>query len=413
MKRIFALLLALALFATLAVGCDEEAASPTQATQATEATAQPTLSADQQAILRERRDAVESYMRTMATYLWRAEETIDYFTSGQTILHIEEGRLYRGIPYTHASSNLSAFSGFAVAEENGIATIGGIHPDMMGNTSVRRLGNDCSGAVENSWAILGAEINPKITTYMCPNQGYLRVGDYYAPQDNNKGSSGLCAANGEEVMFRSYALLQKADAVVYAKSSGHTMLVVSNHVVQAEDGSIDGSESYITTLHQTRAYIKEETKAFDEALGEDVYQTYGIDDVYTYAELFEQGYLPITCQALTDPNWEIPTPTVTDSVAQPTADAMFEGEFLSNYFISFVDFTVTDRQGNVVQQARAFPDRNDLRSFPLSEFIANPVMIQGKVDLSILPAGTYDVSFVCQIVTGERFPLRQLEYTCQ
>lgn len=411
MKKLLAFFLVLLLLASCLWGC-EEAAEPTASTTTVEAT-ESMLDAESAAILTQRRQLVMDYMRSMANYMWRAEETVDYYTSGQTVLHIEAGRLYRGIPYTHAANSLNAFSGFATGETDGVASVGGLQPNILGHLKDARVGNDCSGAVESAWAQLGGEFDAKITTYMTPDYGILRVGDYYAPADNNKGSNGLCVANGEQVMFESYAKLQMADAVVYAKSSGHTMLVSSNTVVRTEDGTVDGTQSYITTVHQTRSYISKETKAFEKAYGEDVYQIYGIDDVYTYADLYKKGYLPITIQALVDPEWEIPVPAVTDSVAQPKADAMFEGEFVSNYFISFVDFIVKDAQGNAVQQARAFADRQSIRNFKVSELLGDPTQMQGSIDLSVLPAGTYDVSFVCQIVTGESFTVRQLQYTCE
>lgn len=406
MKKLISLLLFLCLLLSFA-GCGE--AAPAETTAATESVT-ATLSAEDMAILSQRRQLVEDYMRSMANYLWRAEETIDYFTSGQTVLHIEAGRLYRGIPYTHAANTLNTYTGFEIGQTDGIATVSGIHPNLLGHLKDPRVGNDCSGAVETAWAQLGVDIQPSITTYMIPANGFIRLGDFYAPAENNKGSNGICVANGEQVMYESYALLQQSDAVVYAKASGHTMLVTGNTLVRAEDGTVDGEKSYITTVHQTRTYMKDDTKAFDETLGEDVYQIYGIDDTYTYAALFEKGYLPMTCQALIDPNWEIPEPTVTDSLTQPTGEAMFEGEFVSNYFISFVDLVVKDAQGNVVQQARAFSDRDSIRNFKLSGFVADPTLVQGTADLSQLPAGTYDVTFVCQIVTGENFTVRQLQF---
>ena len=411
MKKLLALSLAFILLVSCLLGCEQNAA-PTTAAPTTQAT-EPTLDAESAAILTQRRQLVADYMRSMANYVWRAEETVDYFTSGQTILHIEAGRLYRGIPYTHAANTLNAFCSFTTENADGTATLSGIHPNLMGNLKDARVGNDCSGAVQTAWAQLGADIQPKITTYMIPANGFIRLGNFYAPAENNKGSNGLCVANGEQVMYESYAFLQLADAVVYAKASGHTMLVTGNTVVRKEDGTIDGENSFITTVHQTSSYMKKETKAFDETYGEDVYQIYGIDDVYTYAKLFESGYLPLTCQALTDPNWQIPEPAVTDSVTQPGAENMFEGEFVSNYFISFVDCIVKDESGAVVQQARAFSDRDSIRNFRLSGFQADPTMVQGGVDVSLLPAGTYEISFVCQIVTGESFTVRQLQYICE
>lgn len=411
MKKLLALSLAFILMVSCLLGCEQNAA-PTTAAPTTQAT-EPTLDAESAAILTQRRQLVADYMRSMANYVWRAEETVDYFTSGQTILHIEAGRLYRGIPYTHAANTLNAFCSFTTENADGTASLSGIHPNLLGNLKDARVGNDCSGAVQTAWAQLGADIQPIITTYMIPANGFIRLGNFYAPAENNKGSNGLCVANGEQVMYESYALLQLADAVVYAKSSGHTMLVTGNTVVRKEDGTIDGENSFITTVHQTRSYMKNETKAFDETYGEDVYQIYGIDDVYTYAKLFESGYLPLTCQALTDPNWQIPEPAVTDSLAQPGPQNMFEGEFVSNYFISFVDCIVKDESGAVVQQARAFSDRDSIRNFRLSGFVDDPTMVQGRVDVSLLPAGAYEISFVCQIVTGESFTVRQLQYICE
>ena len=71
------------------------------------------------------------------------------------------------------------------------------------------------------------------------------------------------------------------------------------------------------------------------------------------------------------------------------------------------------RNIHVVQQARAFSDRDSIRNFRLSGFVDDPTMVQGGVDVSLLPAGAYHISFVCQIVTGESFTVRQLQYICE
>ena len=71
----------------------------------------------QQDVISQRRDAAESYMRKMATYMWRAEEDIFYTRDSKVlteedlenftgdVLKIKKGRLYRGIPYSYAGAS--------------------------------------------------------------------------------------------------------------------------------------------------------------------------------------------------------------------------------------------------------------------------------------------------------------------
>lgn len=412
MKKLLSVLLILAILAGCLAACGGEPATPSVTQTDPTESAAATLSAEEEAILAQRRDLVESYMREMANVLWRAEDTMEYYRSDFIPINIVAGRLYRGIPYAHAAAGLESFVGFSTGEDGGILSIGGLHPDMLGSKfdNIRRVGNDCSGAMQVAWAQLGADIEPSWTAYMAPATGFIRVGNYVAAEDNNKGSAGVCSANGEQTMYEAYALMQKADAAVY---DGHTMMVVSVQVERNSDGTIDGEKSFATVLHQTGSYIVKETKAYDEALGEDVYQTYGIDDEYTFAYLFEKGVLPVTCRAFIDPTFEIPEPAVTDSLTQPGQEDLFAGEFVSNYFISFVDVTVTDASGAVAQQARAFADRKSIRNFQLSEFTGDPNRIMGAVDTAQLAPGTYTVRFVCQIVTGQRFDVRQVTVTVE
>jgi len=156
-----------------------------------------------------------------------------------------------------------------------------------------------------SWAAAGADVPLVSTLLMCPDNGFLHVGEFSASFDHV--SSEEIRANAPEVMYDAYALLQKADAVVCRKNaSGHTRLVIGVHVVHNADGSIDPAASYAETLEQTRGFIRREHKSFDEKLGEDVYDICG-NVKYTFANLYETGYMPITCRAFTDPA-PIPAP---------------------------------------------------------------------------------------------------------
>jgi len=234
MKKLLALFLTLILILSTFTACGEQ---PT-------ATTEPTgLSAEEQAVLQERRDVAEGYMRSMATVLWRAGESVDYF-KGQGDLHIVEGRLYRGIPYAYCAGNDSVFLGFSQGQEDGIHQIQGLTMDLMGRNDdkVRRVGNDCSGSILVSWAQVATSFQSKNTQYMVPENGFLRVGEYKSSDTDNAKSEEMCVENGPIVMYNAYAQLQKADAVVHRTATyGHVMMVTSVHVEYNSKGNIDGN----------------------------------------------------------------------------------------------------------------------------------------------------------------------------
>ena len=406
MKKLIAFLLALVMLVGIFAACEQAPA---------ETTAPGGLTAEEQAILQQRRDTAEAYMRSMATVLWRAGEDVDYF-KGQGDLHIKAGRLYRGIPYAYAAGNDAVFLGFSQGEENGIHQIQGLTMDLMGRNDdyIRRVGNDCSGSVLVSWAQVATSFQSKNTQYMVPENGFLRVGEYKSSDSDNTDSKAMCEENGVLTMFAAYAQLQKADAVVHRTATyGHVMMVTSVHVEYNAKGNIDANKSYITTLHQTNGYLQKEAKAYDEALGEDVYQTFGIDDKVYFYELYSEGYLPITCKEFIDPSLTYPEAEVKDSLENPTIDDLFAGEFTSNLFISLLDITVKNGAGETVQQARGFTDRKSFNTLPLTEFIDNPTRTVGKVDVSLLEAGEYTVTYELELVNGQRFVVRELTFTAQ
>ncbi len=412
MKKLFSVVVLFALLLSCFAGCGE-VAMPTETGATTEAAA--ILSAEELAVLAERRDIAESYMRHMATILWRAGESVDYF-KGQGDLHIVEGRLYRGIPYAYAAGNDAVFLGFSQGEENGIYQISGLTMDLLGRNDdkIRRVGNDCSGSVLISWGQVATSFMSKNTQYMTPENGFLRVGEYKSSDTDNANSKAMCEENGVITMFEAYAQLQKADAVVRRTDSfGHVMMVTSVHVERNKKGNIDGNKSYVTLLHQTNSYLQKEAKEFDPEYGEDVYQTFGIDDKRFFFELFADGYLPITCLEFIDPNATINEPNVVDSIKEPTLDNLYEGEFIASRFISIVDVTVTDAAGQAVQTARAFGDRNSFFNFQLSEFVNYPTRIVGTLDVQALQSGTYTITYECELVTGERFTVRQFEFAVE
>ena len=176
------------------------------------------ISAEQ--TLEQRRQAAFDYMMSMATVMWRATEDITY-TYGTSTAPIKAGRLYRGLPYTYARGDLSTFMDFAgQPDEKGVYPISGLttqHLDGSGRHA--RIGNDCSGAVNAAYGSVGASVSICSASTTVPDGGYLRVGyDLYTtkPSDStNADNKEMCVANGEQVMYQSYANMTSTNIYSY------------------------------------------------------------------------------------------------------------------------------------------------------------------------------------------------------
>ena len=441
MKNAICLLLAALLLLTL-VACGETtspavseppAASDTSdqpekpaepdTTAAPEEPAEPeklTLTPEEQAVLQQRRDTAEAAMRAMATVLWQAQEDVEYSLSSgvpyaeaaaNKQLAVRAGRIYRGMIYSYGNSSLEAFMGYTGEPKKGVYPLSGL--DWLavgGKSSLPRIGNDCSGALVSAWNSTGATVPAKATNLMCADNGFLPVGEYVSdPAENADTHLVTTQKNGEQVMYRAYAQLQKADGVVRRKgSSGHARMVVSTHTEYNDDGTINGDRSYIIALEQTSTLQRSEKMVFDTRLQKMVYAIYGVDVMYSYRKLYTDGYLPITCRELIDPT-PIPEPLVIDSLTAHGADTLFAGTLTATRCISHVTVTVTDGAGNVVCQATAPAVRGKLTSFDMS-LLAGGQGVRGSADLTPLQSGSYRCSTVCHLLTGEEVTVRDFNF---
>lgn len=381
----------------------------------------PVLTAEEQAVLQQRRDTAEATMRAMATVLWQAQEDVEYSLSSgvpyaeaaaNKRLAVRAGRIYRGMIYSYGNSSLDAFMGYTGAPEGGVYPLSGL--DWLavgGKASLSRIGNDCSGALVSAWNSTGATVPAKATNLMCADNGFLPVGEYISdPAQNADTHLVTTQQNGEQVMYRAYAQLQKADGVVRRKgSSGHARMVVRNHTEYNADGTINGDRSYIIALEQTSTLQRGEKRVFDTRLQKTVYAIYGVDVMYTYQKLCADGYLPITCREFIDPA-PIPEPQVTDSLTAHSADTLLAGTIHANRCISHVTVTVTDGAGNVVCQAAAPAVRGKLTAFDMS-LLAQGQGVRGSADPAALKPGSYHCTTVCRLLTGEEVTVRDFDFT--
>ena len=387
---------------------------------------QPKSAADQSnqtgdAVLMARRDAAESYMRKMATVLWRSDVDANYsleldktYDQASTRIPVKAGRVYRGLPYTFQYSNPDGFLSFAGEKTDGVYNVSGLEfmTAPAGGTvgADFRLGNDCGSAVGAAWASVGSGTGTPYIKTWTPENGFLPVGEYVSPESIEDTDTFVKEHNGEQVMYKAYAQLQKADAVIHNSGSNHVRMVVSVEVAYNEDGTIDGAHSYVTCLEQTKTRVMAEKKYCDPVLDEFVYEIYGVDIEYTFNQLYSDGYLPVTCAVFVDPA-PVPEAEITDSLSRHSAATLLEGTLRSNRSIACVTVTITDREGKTVQQATLMPHRETTMELNMSDFVTHVGRgVQGGVDPAALQSGRYHCAVVCKLVSGEVLTARDFDF---
>lgn len=426
MKKWFSIL---CLAALLLTGCGEVQTPETEPKETTVPTTAPTeLSEEEkQQILQSRRDTAEAHMRYMMSFLWQTDVSIDYsykvnsvgasFDDPGQILHLEAGRVYSGMPYTHGSGGAESFLSFGEPDEKGVIQMTGLTSELLsggGSTkpnNMARLSNDCADAVGWAWSRVGNSFTFTMTQNMTADRGCLPVGNYKTVEGNYKKTKDIVKENGETVMYEAYACLQKADGVVCYNGSGHAMMIAQVNVVR-NGGTIDPEESFVLVHEQFTSNAKKELTRVDEETGLTVYCLGGVDRKYTFAQLFKKSYLPITIKELVDPSPTAPAELV-DSQKEHTRETLFEGSISCQYKICSVTVTVTDEGGTTVQKATCFPTEAERYMFRMEHF-TDPVeqaVIRGSLSLSDLTPGTYRVVVDCIVGTGETLTARDFTFT--
>ena len=394
-----------------------------------------TFTEEEKRLLQDRRDTAEAYMRSMANVLWRATEDLTWTTKHHIVneellaeyclekrpLKMCAGRLYRGIPYSFSGCSPYTFFKFLGGkDEKGHPKVEGLHWRNLngGAKSTGRIGNDCSSAVQQSWMFVGGNFAPAGTGSMVASLGYIPVGSYKNEYTQYEDTTCIVAENGNDVMFASYAELRNADAIVRRQdNAGHTMMITSVNVVYDENGAIDGEKSYVTVVHQTAAYTREQAFEYDEAIGENVYKVYGIDDVFTFNTLIEKGYLPVTCDVLIDPGAKPKEVWIKDSVTEYSFDNILEGEFTSNEPMSFVNIVITDQKGLEVGNQVCFYIRQSERTefkFQMRQFVTETDFNKlGTLDLNKLTPGTYHCTHTLTGLFGSEYVMRDFDFTIE
>ncbi len=358
MKKTLLLILSALLLVMCLVACGDTADTPS-GDETPETTKKPTTSNkfEPEIIPADKIDARQAavdYMYEMSSIEWTPAEDIDS-ASVQPTLFYKAGVKYTGMMYVTGSQTRTDADGFrAQLDENGVYT-GPANPK-------EGFGNHCSSSISLSYARVSSKAKFNHTTKMMPNAnaGMKALGNYL--YDEKDATTDLIFAKNRDldVFSEGYALLEKGDAILYCDGkTGHTRMIIENHVEKNAQDKIDIKKSYVVTIEQT--------SSFDETRTDRVVTTWYVEHKYTYAQLIETRYIPLTFEGFE--NYDNATGDNTFSVksantAKNITSGKLKGIVRSDYVeINSVTCEVFDKSGNVVVSQNLVNNGNDMTAF--------------------------------------------------
>ena len=161
-------------------------------------------------------------------------------------------------------------------------------------------------------------------------------------------------ANGDQIMFQSYAALKPADGLVHYSTAGHVIMCSSVPVVvNNPDGTINGEESYITYMDQGQRWHE-----MEQSNGAKYRVQGGVHVKSTFNSLLKSGYLPFTIKEFlgTDPVEKAETKLGIEIGETVTANELKNAPLTTNYPISHVIATVEDADGKEIYKYTSYAD---------------------------------------------------------
>ena len=354
----------------------------------------------------EAREAVVAFWRYCKTALWmpdaRYEVYMDKDGDGVEELQrwMDPGGIYAGLPYVStATGNIYRLMDF-IDEETGVVNVteAGKYPKIFGGM--------CSSGCYWAWARVMNSADYLWCNDSVYSRGYLPVAPYTYDlnmfeliNDGDQGTDDICRANGEQIMFQSYANMQIADGLIAVwEENGHTMMCsVAPYVVYNDDGTINGAESYLC--------VTEQGGNWDPGVSPNgiAYQyEYSLDKKLTFTKLWTSCYMPFTFGELTgeDPIEETEV-NFSYSGETITENQLFTARVTSNYHISDIYVYVYDQAGNEVYKHAVRARVPSTMELKVHKIVGQSYTWGSWDDLS--PEESYTVKVEVLLGTGERY----------
>ena len=345
----------------------------------------------------EMRKLCVEFFRFTKTALWTPNADKKYIRNSKgTVDEILKGSVYGSLPYVGLGSGTIYRMMDYLNEETGVLDI------ARAAQSPTLFGNQCANGAYVAWGRLINSVDASMaTSNMVVSNGYVRVGPYTYDDDRGKfmeedNTVSICKANGEQIMFQSYAAMQPADGFVQYTTAGHVMMCSSVPHVEYIDGTdqIDGEKSDLYIIDQHQKWVEGTNESGDTFL----HKNY-LDRKMSFQQLFSGSYLPFTFAEFlgTDPieETECSFSYTGDTI---TVKDLFAGKVTANYGISDIYAIVKDASGKEVYR-HAVRSKNSSERALIMVRNSDNIDKWGTLDIS---NGEYTVEVVAQLLTGER-----------
>ncbi len=358
MKKTISIILAILSLVTLLAGCGGGSAEPTETREPAAQTnvAKPLTFeefnslpiANANMTEDELRNLIVTFMRYQNSFAWTPNQKLSYNSNDKFIL-MAPGLVYGGLPYISLCQG-NIYNMFNYYDDrNGMIDTAAI--SQMKQDWHKVLANQCSGSPYWAWSRVSNSLRYVYTSSMVVSNGCIPVGPYYVdPKIQNFkletiDTRELCAQNGEQIMFQSYAAMKPGDGIVYLYKNdegGHVIMCSSvPKVVYNDDGKINAMKSTITFLDQALV-----TKLYPQENGVNKNTFGNVDETYTFEKLYKLGCLPWTLPELVGKDdIEKGEATVANKPESVTVDDLSKMDVNTNYGISYNQVVIKDKKG--------------------------------------------------------------------
>ncbi len=335
------------------------------------------------------------FLQFSKTALWIPDEDFDYIRNKNGSRDkMSAGEIYGGLPYIGmATGNIYRLMDY-MDEARGVV-------DMSeASKNSKFFGNQCSVGAYWGWARVVNSADYNWTYNMVASRGFIPVGPYTyntaISSLKEQGSDDICSANGEQIMYQSYAQMLPADGMIaYHPTGGHVIMCSkAPHVEYLPDGTIDGENSYLYITDQHQKWVEQESAA-----GVTYQHKNYINRKFTFRKLFKAYYIPFTFGEFlgTDPVEETVC-TVNLEGSHITVTQLKNAVVKANYGISDVYVYLKNPAGEILFYKAARVVRAGETELGLSETVYGATFDR-------YADGKHTVEVVCQLGTGERLSL--------
>ena len=308
---------------------------------------------------------------------------------------------YYGLPYNHKSSPAERFLD-CLTEDGYIPDWFYELPSFDGFD--RYFGTDCSAALQQAWWTVSNTVTLYNTNNIAPyyKMGTIPVGDYKwdMPMENNWTKVYIDAVD-EQTMYEAYGKMRAGDGYVCrGEVGGHTRMAVQDAVVvRDQEGKINPKYSYVISSEQGATVRDDATMTIS---------TWKLNTKYTFANLYYDWYIPVTCEELLTGEME-PVEVELENGCEGYA-GMFTGTVKANYRLNGLTMRITDSSGQVILDETMWNSVDRQADFGSNAVTGRMLILDQDMsrftawlqDMTFEAGETYHYTVTAHVATGDR-----------